>query len=791
MVNIKFITPKELSNTEKGKFFEDEIGRILSKMRFKITERIQFTGMEIDILAENLDTGQKAFVECKFWSGPLQADAITGLLGKALIKNVDIAYLFSASDPGKEAKGLIEELKSKKGKDGPTFAFIGSENLGQMYLDVMSVKPINAKLEEADLPEKSIGNITLIVTPSQDFWAIEHVVDGFPYRLLLIPLKERESINPNSIRKLLDENELWLGLKCEKGLEFINRAGSTPNEIKKGKDIENISQIPVADGFDDYRPCRPDDFVGRVTLQKQIQDFLEDVRENNTKTRIISLVGQSGFGKSSLILNLSHRFRTGRWKKKLYLYHVDARSARTPLFVAEAVRRGFEAARKDGFIEIKDVISIDSIDSLLSSNSIGNSFKYLKDNKRILVIFFDQFEELLMKTELFHVFENFKKLSFEVDSLQENLVIGCSWRTGINFPEDLPAYHMWHELKERRKEFRIEGFDRSEISQQLKLFSEYIGEPLEKQLKRRLEEQCLGFPWLLKKLCIHIYKQVKMGTTQAELINTQFDIEQLFKNDLIGLNPSQVSCLKYIASNSPIDVVELSEKYSPEIIDSLQANRLIVRAGFTYALYWDIFRDYIADGKLPTIPLTAIPNCSLGMILKAIGVFNKCGVLGKDQLSEHLGTSPATAQIVFGDLTTFMIVKKVKNKDTYELVDGVKNKSRGEIASYFYSQFRHHKVIEVILDRKGDKAKISPKKFQSYVRDNCSSVLSPRSLYSYSSKLLQWFAFCGLVGYETEYVVVHKAGDGENRGKLMRKPKITRKQQTKNIGKSHDRKAQK
>ena len=82
---------------------------------------------------------------------------------------VDIAYLFSTSAPGKEAKGLFEELKSKEGKDGPTFAFVGPENLGQMYLDVMSVKPITTNLEEANIPEKSIGNITLIVSPSQDF----------------------------------------------------------------------------------------------------------------------------------------------------------------------------------------------------------------------------------------------------------------------------------------------------------------------------------------------------------------------------------------------------------------------------------------------------------------------------------------------------------------------------------------------------------------------------------------------------------------------------------------------
>jgi hypothetical protein len=339
---------------------------------------------------------------------------------------------------------------------------------------------------------------------------------------------------------------------------------------------------------------------------------------------------------------------------------------------------------------------------------------------------------------------------------------------------------MWHILKEMRKEFRIEGFDNNEIYQQLKQLSEYLGEPLEKQLKRRLKEQCLGLPWLLKKLCVHIYNQIKMGTSQAELIDTQFDTEQLFKDDLVGLSTPQVSCLKFIAANSPISSVELSEKYSNDVINSLHANRLIIRTGYSYALYWDIFRDYLADGKLPTIPLTAIPNSSLGTILKAIGIFNKRGILSRDQLSEYLGTSPATTKIVFGDLSTFMIAKEVQNGDKYQLVDGVKNKSRDEIASYFYSQFRHHKVIDEILDKEGDKVRIHIKKFQSYVQENCSSLLSPKSLYLYSSKLLQWFAFCGLVDYEKEYIVVHKIGDSRNRGKLMRRPRITKKQKVKN-----------
>ena len=90
-------------------------------------------------------------------------------------------------------------------------------------------------------------------------------------------------------------------------------------------------------------------------------------------------------------------------------------------------------------------------------------------------------------------------------------MLGSSWRTEISLPEGHPAYHMWHELSDRRKTFTIEKFDSSEIFQQLQQLSNYLEQPLEKQLKKRLIEHCSGLPWLLKKLCIHIYRQVKKG----------------------------------------------------------------------------------------------------------------------------------------------------------------------------------------------------------------------------------------------------------------------------------------
>lgn len=770
MISIKYVIPQAWSKDQKGNFFEKEVSRLLTKMRFEIVERIRFTGMEIDVLAKNRDTSQKAFVECKFLSEPFSSGVITDLLGKALIRCADIAYLFSTSEPGGEARGLIEELGSKRPGNGPIFAFVGPESIGQMYLDVLDILPIETRLDELNVSRKNIGSITLVVSPSQNFWAVEYLASGIPSKLFLVSLRDGEILDRNSTRELLDENGLWVGLSCEI-LEYCRgERGSIFNEKEPGDITDSVSSIPVADRFDDYRPCRPDDFVGRNQLQKEMWDFLKKVRSDSTKTRIVSLVGQSGFGKSSLILKLTDRFRNRRWRNQFYLYHVDTRSAVAPTFVAEAIRKGFNQAREDGFIKLDNTVTIDSIDSLLSSDSIKKALKHLKENRKVLIIFFDQFEELFTKEELFHVFENFRKLSFEVDGSRENFVIGCSWRTGISLPEDHPAYHTWHSLRDRRKEFNIDKFDSSEISQQLQLLGKYLGEPLENQLKRRLKEHCLGYPWLLKKLCIHIYRQVKRGISQAELITAQFNIEQLFDEDSVDLSESQMSCLKYIAMNSPVDVVELSKNYTQEVINQLYGRRLIVRTGYRYAIYWDIFRDYLVDGKLPVIPLTAIPTSNLGTILKAVGIFNKHDALSKDELARYLVCTQRTTQNILGDMLTFMMVRKVQDEDKYRLVDDIRDKSRSEIYPYLYLQFRHHEIIEDILNKEGEGIRLSMEKFRSYIAESYSSLgLSPQSLYVYSGKLLQWFSYCGLADTEKDYVIIYKSDKGKNKGQVNKR----------------------
>lgn len=66
--------------------------------------------------------------------------------------------------------------------------------------------------------------------------------------------------------------------------------------------------------WNDYRPARPQDFVGRTKDIKEIFDFLKNKRKE-IGTRIFAITGNSGLGKSSLIITLSEKAKNLHQKK--------------------------------------------------------------------------------------------------------------------------------------------------------------------------------------------------------------------------------------------------------------------------------------------------------------------------------------------------------------------------------------------------------------------------------------------------------------------------------------------
>lgn len=70
-------------------------------------------------------------------------------------------------------------------------------------------------------------------------------------------------------------------------------------------------------------------------------------------------------------------------------------------------------------------------------------------------------------------------------------------------------------------------------------------------MKHNIIASSQGYPWLLKKLCIHLYEKIETGLKQEELLENKLDIASLFHNDLNDLSPQEVKALRFIAQKRP------------------------------------------------------------------------------------------------------------------------------------------------------------------------------------------------------------------------------------------------
>ena len=93
------------------------------------------------------------------------------------------------------------------------------------------------------------------------------------------------------------------------------------------QELQSVVRVQSGDHWADYRPARPQDYVGREDLQKDVLDLFEKVRIRATRTRVFAIKGPSGWGKSSSVLKIADRAGSGTRAPKVFVYAVDSRAA--------------------------------------------------------------------------------------------------------------------------------------------------------------------------------------------------------------------------------------------------------------------------------------------------------------------------------------------------------------------------------------------------------------------------------------------------------------------------------
>lgn len=760
-VHIEVTVKEGDSSTERGALLENLVKRVLIALQYEhIRTNVRVTGCEIDVIAQDKQTGTQVLVECKAYRDKtITADVLTKLMGNlAFNEEYKSGWLITTGRLGKDATGLVEQHRLKSPEKRERLRVWEPVQLIDLLVSTGQI----IAADTLRLPPSHIvlSSYTLCITDLGEYWAVSAIgpKSGVADTVLAFSASDGTPVSNTALLQQLSSRDSNL-----KSLEWVSGgedllALTTLADTSLREELDSIAPVPVADDWSDYRPARAEDFVGRDELLKDIVHYFDDVRTGQSLTRLLAIKAPSGWGKSSFLVKLRSVCQQGRNRERVFLYAVDCRTASSPRYPELALKRCLDEAIASGFVaEPGATCRVASAGQPFSDESTQKILKELKEKQKVIVLFFDQFEEITTKQELAELFVQIRMLCAAVESADEAIVLGFSWKTDGSIPTDHPAYHVWHSFSDRRREFELPLFSKSDISKLLGRLSQEVNAPIEHGLRRLLGEHCQGYPWLLKKLCVHVFQVLQSRpAAQRELLNRALDVEALFNKDLADLDHRQIACLERIAGDSPADHFKVVDQFGDQTVDSLIHRRLVVRNSGKLVLYWDIFRDFVLSKQVPAIPARYVPVSSPSTAKLVIEACSTISAISK--LGGKLGLQSGTIDNVARDLVMMGVCSYDRKNERLRLVHTSVRDSLGAAFRFFGS----HALLRKAIDTHGKGFRQVPlvTLISLWSHDFSTDEYAKKTIAAISRRMVLWFQSLGILTVDSADLVTHRVDQG-------------------------------
>lgn len=754
-MRIEIAAPPSAPPTAKGRLLERLAAEFLKVQNYEVVENVRTTGAELDLLCRHKRSNRSVYVECKAHRDSLSVNVLKNLLGTVDLHEYAEGWLISTGMLGRDAKGFVAHWESKPQAKREKLSIYSPDLLIDALIQAnLVVHPPYSALHPNGDVQTTLGDWTLLVTEYGKFWVQTILASGVPEAVQVFAAEDGTPVTDLVLlRRLKGTDSSLYSLDFE--YRAVRRAQVEYGQMREYKS-QTVVQVEHGVSWDDYRPSRPSDFVGRRSEQDNILGLLEEVKTGKTNTRVFSVTGDSGMGKSSLIAKLRSRTRNLRYRNKFFLFAVDVRAATNANYILASLLTCLRQACDAKFIDFdKNTLEISDYTEPLLSKSIQAVFDWLRKRGRVICLIFDQFEELYAKATLFSVFREAERLLLSTASLQSNLVLGFAWRTDCTVQQDHPAYHLWHRLSNFRYDVSIGQLRHNEVVRAIAIFEKELSKRIPPTIRRQIIENCRGYPWLLKKLCIHLYRTVSHGTGQP-VVET-LDVKRLFDDDKKVLSSQELMYLKYIAEHAPVELHEVLEFVGRDDFTGLQDKRLIVRSGDRINLYWDLFREYILTGNVPSIPFTYVSSSSIQTLLDVAEELSHRSPQSFDELSGLVGLSAGTVQNTVHDLVMYGVAKE---SDLGAILHpDMASEGRDMVLERVRTVLKDHALYLTLSSFNSTSVFNIDDLVRALKQSNPTAHHRSRTWRSYADRMAQWLCAAGLLEVDSNRWIMRDLGE--------------------------------
>lgn len=747
MSKLKILSKGKSSNEEaynRGKLFEKFVAEIFECFGYEISKILNtnYAGMEIDIEGLSKMTKIPIYAECKCYENFINSPEVQKFFGKYMtfwLKDNKCQGLFVAL-PGvnSHARGFYKEYLEKDSKI--------SVNLleEQEIIEALINRKNNISPKAlANSIKNNIGTPgdCLYLYTDKGLFCVQFVIfpdEGTPRGIVFFNENGDIFSDDPTISYLLELNNDLANFEIIKNGKTINK------DIEPSTIEESIVEVRGSSSTFEYQfPASPEFFVGRSDIFKELENFIRDLLNNKISNRGLLFLGNSGWGKSSIVLSTVNYLE----EMNQLAIAIDSRSAITVQFVLKVIDYTFKKLNiYKKYLNYEDssrlITGFEGVTELIIKLD-----KILKKKRKLLFIFFDQFENIFF---LYDALKEINNLLLKICDIKANIVFGFSWKSDIvGLTNEFP-YKIRDQIVSLCKNIMIAPFSEVEIKEMLKKLEKEIKSALRKDLEFFLSEFSQGFPWLLKKLCSHVKSQRDAGVSQVEISNNLLKIEELFQEDLKGLSAEEESTLRIIAKISPISIIDFGKDINPEIVQSLINRRLIIRIGYKLDVYWDIFKDYLNSEKIP-VQENYIFRTQVNRVMAAINlVYDSKGELNKRKFKEKFGLTEKSFYNFTRDMRLLGIVKIEKEKILLNIkAPNEKDEFKLWIFNYLKERLQRNRLIGLLIKEIEINKKLSIDNIAGLLSEWCPYISAAEKTWlTYARRFAEWMDYFDIVIYD-------------------------------------------